>query len=145
LESKAEMMNLINNGRINRLRKGGIPKEISGNKDFAFGLGSYDSKSAVGHSSMNSIITHTDNLKLDLAKKIHQKTRYEKVMKGYKLDKNMVHHTKASEMRSRSVLANKALLDIDRNLDLIKMNKGHINDASFLEIEKEKARLARVF
>ena len=53
-------------------------------------------------------------------------------------------HTKASEMRSKSVLANKALLDIDRNLDLIKMNKGHVNDASFLDIEKEKHRLQKV-
>jgi len=54
-------------------------------------------------------------------------------------------NTKASELRSKSVLAHKALLDMDRNLDYIKMKKGYANEASFTDIEKEKARLSKVF
>lgn len=46
--------------------------------------------------------------------------------------------TKASELRSQSVLTTKTLNDIDRNLNVMKMNKANKNEASFLEIEKEK-------
>lgn len=46
--------------------------------------------------------------------------------------------TKTSELRSQSVLTTKTLNDIDRNLNVMKMNKANKNEASFLEIEKEK-------
>ena len=43
-------------------------------------------------------------------------------------------HTKASELRSQSVLTKKALDDIDQNLEEMKLNKAFRNDASFFEI-----------
>lgn len=51
--------------------------------------------------------------------------------------------TRAQELRSKSVLANKALMEIDESLDKIKKEKSHRNDTSFSAIEKEKARVAR--
>jgi len=65
-------------------------------------------------------------------------------MQGNRHSSMKILHTKASELRSKSVLANKALHDIDSKLDLIKMNKGSMNEASFSEIEREKVRLAKV-
>jgi len=53
--------------------------------------------------------------------------------------------TKASELRSQSVMTNKTLNELDRNLDAMKMNKAFKNDASFSMIEKEKQKLAKVF
>ena len=124
-------------------RKGGLPKKLLKNKEFAFGLGSYPEGQGgtAHHSSMSSIIGHTDNLREGLLKKIDQKARYDDHMKKHSIDRKTVMHTKTSEIRSKSVLANKALLDIDHNLDLIKMNKGRVNEASFHDIEKEKHRL----
>ena len=67
MESKAELMNLINSGKMIAARKGGLPKKLLKNKEFAFGLGSYPEGQGAGHaSSMNSIIGHTDNLRVDL-------------------------------------------------------------------------------
>lgn len=48
--------------------------------------------------------------------------------------------TKASELRSQSVMANKTLHDLDENLTAMKLNKAFRNDASFSEIEKEKQK-----
>lgn len=59
--------------------------------------------------------------------------------------RNRIHATKASELRSQSVMTNKKLTEIDRNLDAMKMNKAFKNDASFSMIEKEKQRLNKVF
>ena len=73
-------MNIINNGQINRQRKGTIPTSIKNNKDFTFGMRSdVDSNSEISPgkygggkpgSSMKGIFTHTDNLKESLQKKI---------------------------------------------------------------------------
>ena len=46
--------------------------------------------------------------------------------------------TKTSELRSQSVMTTKTLNDIDSRLNVLKMNKASKNEASFLEIEKEK-------
>ena len=59
--------------------------------------------------------------------------------------RNRIAGTKASELRSQSVMTNKKLTEIDRNLDAMKMNKALKNDASFSMIEKEKQRLHKVF
>ena len=40
LESKAEMMNIINNGRLNKIRQGGIPQKVLDNKNHVFGTSS---------------------------------------------------------------------------------------------------------
>ena len=79
------MMNIINNGQINRLRKGTIPSSIKNNKDFTFGMRSdIDSNSDIspgkyaatkGGSGMKGIFTHTDNLKDSLVKKIEARER----------------------------------------------------------------------
>lgn len=53
--------------------------------------------------------------------------------------------TKASELRSQSVMANKTLHDLDENLTAMKLNKAFRNDASFSEIEREKQKIAKVF
>lgn len=53
--------------------------------------------------------------------------------------------TKASELRSQSVLTTKTLHDMDRNLDLMKVDKAHRNDHSFQQLEKEKQKLNKVF
>jgi hypothetical protein len=55
-----------------------------------------------------------------------------------------INGTKTSELRSQSVLANKALIDIADNLEQIKQQKGTKNDSSFADIEKEKYKLDRV-
>ena len=139
-------MNIINSSKMIAARKGGLPKKLLKNKEFAFGLGSYPEGQGgtAHHSSMSSIIGHTDNLREGLLKKIDQKARYDDHMKKHSIDRKTVMHTKTSEIRSKSVLANKALLDIDHNLDLIKMNKGRVNEASFHDIEKEKHRLQKI-
>ena len=82
-------MNIINNGKMTAARKGGLPKKLLKNKEFAFGLGSYpEGQANVAHaSSMNSIIGHTDNLKECLMKKIDQKNRYDDSMRKYSLDR----------------------------------------------------------
>ena len=59
--------------------------------------------------------------------------------------RNRITATKASELRSQSVMTNKKLNELDRNLDLMKMNKAFKNDASFSMIEKEKQKLHKVF
>jgi len=59
--------------------------------------------------------------------------------------RNRIHPTKASELRSQSVMTNKALQEMDKNLDMMKMLKSSKNDASFSAIEKEKQKLAKVF
>jgi len=78
-------MNIINNGQINRLRKGTIPSSIKNNKDFTFGMRSdVDSNSDISPgkyaggkagSGMKGIFTHTDNLKESLQRKIDEKER----------------------------------------------------------------------
>ena len=78
-------MNIINNGQINRQRKGTIPTVIRNNKDFTFGMRSdVDSNSDISPgkytggkvvSAMKGIFTHTDNLKESLQRKIDQKER----------------------------------------------------------------------
>jgi hypothetical protein len=49
--------------------------------------------------------------------------------------------TKASELRSQSVIATNTLKNMERNLDEIKLNKALGTDKSFSEIEKEKMKL----
>ena len=39
-------MNIINNGRLNKLRKGGIPMTVKNNKDFTFGVRSDNDNAA---------------------------------------------------------------------------------------------------
>ena len=85
LESQAAMMMIINNGQVNRMRKGSIPLSVKNNKDFTFGMRSdvmsgSDQKSHQSTpgkfqnpgagSSMQQIISHTDNLKESLQRKI---------------------------------------------------------------------------
>lgn len=67
-------MGIINNGRLNKNRKGGIPMTVKNNKDFTFGVrsdndtGAFDKVpagvfvTAHGSSSMHKIISHTENL-----------------------------------------------------------------------------------
>lgn len=83
------MMMIINNGQVNRMRKGSIPLSVKNNKDFTFGMrsdvisgsdqkstgtpGKFQVKGA--GSSMHQIISHTDNLKDSLQRKINIKTQ----------------------------------------------------------------------
>jgi hypothetical protein len=88
---------------------------------------------------MHEIIGHTDNLMENLHMKIAEKmlrAEMKQQNKGSVISK--IQPTKASELRSQSVLTTKTLNDIDRNLNVMKMNKANKNEASFLEIEKEK-------
>ena len=98
-------------------------------------------------SNMKGIFTHTDNLKESLQRKIDQKEKImEQRARGIDIPlRNRITATKASELRSQSVMTNKKLNEIDRNLDAMKMNKAFKNDASFSMIEKEKQRLHKVF
>jgi len=71
-------MNIINNGRVNRLRKGGLPSSVKNNKDFVFGVSSYTEpkhpeEKTRGNNSMHNIIGHSDNMRDDLARKINKK------------------------------------------------------------------------
>jgi hypothetical protein len=78
-------MNIINNGRLNKIRKGGIPSTVKNNKDFTFGVRSDNDNNAFDHvppgvfvtghgsSSMHKIMSHTENLMEELQNKIHIK------------------------------------------------------------------------
>lgn len=96
-------------------------------------------------SHMKSIIQHTDNLRDSLERKISMKMQLDELRKRqHKTVMERISATKASELRSQSVLANKALHEIGDNLELLKLQKGVRNDASFADIEKEKYKLERV-
>lgn len=78
-------MNIINNGNINKIRKGSIPATVKNNKDFTYGMRSdVDAKSnpnmsdstpvksnKFGGNQMHDIFAHSDNLKDTLQKKIY--------------------------------------------------------------------------
>ena len=100
---------------------------MKNDKNFTFGMrsdldpqhssnqlpGVYSSQK--GASSMHSIITHSDNIMAGLEQKIALK----KALMEHKkqMPTRVVSKTKASELRSQSVLTTKTLNDIDRNLD----------------------------
>ena len=76
-------MHIINNGAINKLRKGSIPLSVKNDKNFTFGMKSdIDIKSGDGDSrgspskyqtQMKDIFAHSDNLKETLQRKINMK------------------------------------------------------------------------
>jgi len=77
-------MKIINRGQVNRMRKASIPIKIKNNKDFTFGLPSdthshyTPGKFVVKHgadSNMSVLISHSDNLREDLQKKIRDKLK----------------------------------------------------------------------
>ena len=92
---------------------------------------------------MHSIITHSDNIMAGLEQKIALK----KALMEHKkqMPTRVVSKTKASELRSQSVLTTKTLNDIDRNLDQMKVNKAYRNDKSFQQLESEQQKLNKVF
>lgn len=151
IESQAQMMQIINNGSVNKKRKDSVPLNVKNNKDFTFGMrsdldpqhslgspiapGVYTSQK--GASSMHKIITHSDNIMEGLQKKIAIKMAL--MDNKHKVPrKSLVPPTKASELRSQSVLTTKTLNDINRSLDQKRINKANRNDQSFSQIEKEK-------
>lgn len=157
LESQAAMMMIINHGNSIKNRKISVPKQITSNKDYTFGIksamlnaGSQKHLTPSKHGSdtephMKSIIQHTDNLRDSLERKISMKMQLDELRKRqHKTVMERISGTKASELRSQSVLANKALHEIGDNLELLKLQKGVRNDASFADIEKEKYKLERV-
>lgn len=65
LESTAEKMNIINNGRMNRQRKNGIPGIVKNNKEHIFGVTSFPKDNKSGHyssMSMLNIMNHSNNM-----------------------------------------------------------------------------------
>ena len=148
-------MKIMNNGQINKNRKDTVPKKVKNDKNFTFGMrsdldpqhssnqipGVYSSQK--GASSMHSIITHSDNLMEGIQQKIALKMALMEHKKH--LPSKLVSKTKASELRSQSVLTTKTLNDIDRNLDQMKINKAYKNDKSFQQLETEQQRLNKVF
>jgi len=64
---------------------------------------------------MHSIITHSDNIMEGIQQKIALKLAYNDHKKNIPM--RAIGQTKASELRSQSVLTTKTLNDIDRNLD----------------------------
>lgn len=84
LESQAKSMMIINEGKLNKMRKQALPKNVMKNKDFTFGMQSQMDGSGkltpgryVGsqgkETTMDQIIGHTDNLMETLQKKIAEK------------------------------------------------------------------------
>ena len=125
LESQAKEMKIINEGWVNKSRKSTIPAKLKKNKDFTFGipsdLGSHYTPGKfvlkhTGDSHMNSIMMHTDNLRADLQNKINTRLLIDSKKSEMKFH-NKIHTTKAQELRSQSVIANKALNDYSRGLD----------------------------
>jgi len=56
-----------------------------------------------------------------------------------------INPTKASELRSQSVLASKTLVDYERSLDTMKMSNAIRNEhTNFSEMEKEKQKIIRL-
>ena len=154
LESQATQMKIINNGQINKLRKGSLPSYIKKNKEFTYGIRSdLQSNSNIepgkfhvlkGESQMSEIFHHSDNLKELLKMKIHQKINNISLKRNRDSLLHHIPHTKASELRSQSVLTSKTLNDYDRSLDLLKVNKSTQNETTFHDIEREKQKLARM-
>ena len=67
---------------------------------------------------MRGIIMHTDNLKQSLQAKINLKVQHEEAnRKQYRSVMDRVNPTKTSDLRSQSVIANKALHEIGDGLD----------------------------
>ena len=77
-------MHIINNGAINKIRKGSIPLSVKNDKNFTFGmksdidLGSSDVDSRGSppgkyQTQMAGIFAHSDNLKDTLQRKINMK------------------------------------------------------------------------
>ena len=134
-------MKIINNGSINKNRKDTVPLKVKNNKDFTFGIrsdidpftgvsyssapGQYTSQK--GASSMHKIMGHSDNVMESLQRKIQLKLALlgSQEKRGSSIKS---HGTKASELRSQSVLTNKTLNDMDRNLENIKIQKAFRND-----------------
>ena len=120
-------MKIMNNGQINKGRKDTVPKNVKNDKNFTFGMSSnldpqhssskipgiYSSQK--GASSMHSIIAHSDNLMEGIQQKIALKMALMEHKKH--MPTKLVSKTKASELRSQSVLTTKTLNDIDRSLD----------------------------
>jgi len=74
-------MKIINNGQINKLRKGSLPSRLKKNKEFTYGIRSDLSNSHYiepgkffvlkGETQMNDVMNHSENLREVLAKKIN--------------------------------------------------------------------------
>lgn len=90
---------------------------------------------------MSKIMAHTDNLKQLLIDKI-QRSTYETPLKSH-MSRGGVNHTNSSNLKSKSVLAKKALFDLDQQLHTIKLNKDMFQ-ASYNQIEKQKTKLERI-
>ena len=154
LESQAAMMMLINQGDTIKNRRISVPKQIKGNQNHTFGIKSKGNQKHIApsthgsdtESQMKSIMQHTENLRDSLERKIATKMRLDEIRKRqHKTVMEKIAGTKASELRSQSALANKALHEIGDGLELLRKQKGFRNDASFADIEKQKHRLDRAF
>lgn len=145
LESQAAMMMLINQGASIKNKKISVPRQIKGNQNHTFGIASKGSQKYIAPSSqgsdtesqMKSIMQHTDNLRDSLERKIQSKLHLDEIKKRqHKTVMERITGTKASELRSQSALANKALHEIGDGLELLRKQKGFKNEASFADIEK---------
>jgi hypothetical protein len=156
LESQAASMRLINHHSATKLNQKLLPQNIRSNKDFTFGVRSdhdFDKEKHLspgqffckkGFSSVNQVLKHNDNLKESLLMRINMRL-LDKQLKKKASHSKQVHTTKASEIRAQSVLANKALHDLETDLDKLQGEAMlRHNNASMLEINKERHKLARV-
>ena len=86
------------------------------NKNHVFGTSSVIESNM--SQSMSHIIGHSDNMKEELQKRIARKQLLDDLKpKGNKIIKIGQLATRASELRSKSVLSKLALSDIDKSLD----------------------------
>ena len=108
-----------------------IPRKISKNLNHTFGIKSTllnsakykdPSESKNGSetdSQIKSIIQHTDNLREGLERKIIRKLEMDKQRMKHTRTPVMgtISGTKTSELRSQSVLANKAIVEMGENIE----------------------------
>jgi hypothetical protein len=147
------MMKIVNNGSINKSRKDTVPSSIKNDHNFVFGIksdldpqhssigslpGVYTSQK--GASSMHKIITHSDNLMEDLQRKIAVKLALEGQQQR-RFPTKRISKTKASELRSQSVLTHKTMQDMGKYMQQMRADKAHGNDRSLANLEMEKIKL----
>lgn len=158
LESHAKMMKVINQGGSMKNRRGSLPKNISKNSNYTFGVkssairsGLYNPKSPSKNGSDNDshikdIIKHTDNIRESLEKKIKLKIEMDQLRKKHaKTVLENIAATKTSELRSQSVLTNMALAELGESLESDKMFAvRRATDTTLADIEKRKFKLERM-
>lgn len=145
----------FNSQAICKKNRGYVPKHLMTNSSFAFGVSSgidmsnENGKFQKGSSSMAHIISHSDNIKNDVIKRITQNYStdsvrdhsFEKALTG---GRRTIQGTNASDLRSKSTAAKHALMNFNTLIERARINKGRGVGTSFIDIERHRHKVDRL-